>query len=287
MAELTAEIAPEVISACQAGAEEAAGSFGRVLDGEFELAVGEVATYTAAKPPEAFVGAALAILLRFGESGAVVVLPESTGILPEWCVDPDASGSSRLATLAQELSLLLVPDSLESDSFQAGWVEDTSAALTRAKVADPATLVPLSLKRGDHASQLGLIWPLASPDGLLPGETDGAKTKASDPSEPTDLGDFSCLPKYSRSLLKIQVPVSVNLACKKESLHNIVELVPGSIIQFDKSCDEFLQLAVGDQSIADGDAVKVGDKFGLRIHKMVMPPEHFGLVVAKTVDGAG
>ena len=37
------------------------------------------------------------------------------------------------------------------------------------------------------------------------------------------------------------------------------------MIQFDKSCEEMLELSVGDHPMASGGAVKVGDKFGLRI----------------------
>ena len=72
------------------------------------------------------------------------------------------------------------------------------------------------------------------------------------------------LPPYTRSLLHIRVPVVVTLARKRQALGRIVELGPGSIIQFDKSCEEMLELSVGDHPIASGEAVKVGDKFGLR-----------------------
>lgn len=83
------------------------------------------------------------------------------------------------------------------------------------------------------------------------------------------------LPNYSRSLLKICVPVSVVLANKKESVHDVVELAPGTIIKFSKSCDEPLHLFVGDQQVAEGEAVKVGDKFGFRVTGMTLPEEHF------------
>jgi len=101
------------------------------------------------------------------------------------------------------------------------------------------------------------------------------------PSQPLD---FSSLPAYSRSLLKIQVPVRVILASRKESLKDIVELAPGTIIKFDKACDELLHLHVGDQPVAEGEAVKVGDKFGFRVLAMLMPEEHF-LKVRRTKAG--
>jgi flagellar motor switch/type III secretory pathway protein FliN len=83
------------------------------------------------------------------------------------------------------------------------------------------------------------------------------------------------LPVYSRSLLKIRVPVVVTLADKRQRLQQIVDLGPGSIIQFNKSCDEMLDLYVGRHRVAQGEAVKVGDKFGLRVTSVVLPGERF------------
>jgi flagellar motor switch/type III secretory pathway protein FliN len=83
------------------------------------------------------------------------------------------------------------------------------------------------------------------------------------------------LPEYSRSLLRIRVPVVVTLAEKRQALSRIVELGAGSMIQFNRSCEEMLDLSVGGQRIATGEAVKVGDKFGLRITSIVLPEERF------------
>jgi len=83
------------------------------------------------------------------------------------------------------------------------------------------------------------------------------------------------LPPYTRSLLRIELPVSVILARKKQPLAEILKLVPGAIIQFEKSCEEPLELVVGGHMIAKGEAVKVGEMFGLRITSMVLPDERF------------
>lgn len=87
------------------------------------------------------------------------------------------------------------------------------------------------------------------------------------------------LPHYSRSLLRIRVPVIVTLADQRQPVSRIIELKPGSMIQFNKMCDEMLSLQVGNQTIAEGEAVKVGDKFGLRVMSMCMPAEKFGNIV--------
>jgi flagellar motor switch/type III secretory pathway protein FliN len=95
------------------------------------------------------------------------------------------------------------------------------------------------------------------------------------------MAHLSKLPDYTRSLLWIRVPVVVTLAGNRQPLHRIVELGPGSIIQFEKSCEEMLDLSVGDHLIASGEAVKVGDKFGLRITSIILPEERFRAVTKK------
>jgi flagellar motor switch/type III secretory pathway protein FliN len=86
------------------------------------------------------------------------------------------------------------------------------------------------------------------------------------------------LPKYTRNLLNVRVPVSVTLATKKQSVKQILELASGSLIQFDKPCEEMLDLCVGEHCIARGVAVKVGEKFGLRVNQLIPPGERFQAV---------
>ena len=91
-----------------------------------------------------------------------------------------------------------------------------------------------------------------------------------------DLEDgLAQLPPLARSLLKIRVPVKVTLAETKIPIRRVLEIGPGSILQFNKSCEAPLTLEAGDQAIAIGEAVKVGDKFGLWITTIAMPDERF------------
>ncbi len=86
------------------------------------------------------------------------------------------------------------------------------------------------------------------------------------------------LPAYSRSLLRIQVPVVVTLAMTRQPVSRVIDLAPGTILHFSKACDEPLEVSVGGCEVAVGEAVKVGDKFGLRVTSMVMPEEKFEAV---------
>jgi flagellar motor switch protein FliN/FliY len=83
------------------------------------------------------------------------------------------------------------------------------------------------------------------------------------------------LPNYSRSLLRIKLPVVVTLARKREPVDRIVKLGPGSIIQFEKSCEDTLDMEIGGLPVATGEAIKVGDKLGLRVDSMILPEERF------------
>jgi flagellar motor switch protein FliN len=101
-----------------------------------------------------------------------------------------------------------------------------------------------------------------------------SKTEAVAPPEAPQVltgieAELEQLPDYSRSLLQILVPVRVTLASQRKSIQEIIELGPGSIVKFDKTCDEPLELCIGDRPVAQGEVVKVGDKFGLKISGLV------------------
>ena len=68
--------------------------------------------------------------------------------------------------------------------------------------------------------------------------------------------------------MQLEVPVIVKLAERKLALSEVLRLGVGSIIEFVKSNDEPLQLMINNQTIAIGEAVKVGENFGLRIKQV-------------------
>ncbi len=86
-------------------------------------------------------------------------------------------------------------------------------------------------------------------------------------SEPPPL-DKEGLPDEVRRILRLKVPVIVKLADKKLALGEVVDLSPGSIVEFLKSADTSLELLVNNKTIGRGMPVKVGEKFGLRIDEI-------------------
>lgn len=293
MAELSLDIVAEVVEACKAGADEASAAFGRALDAELQLSVGEPGSADTNALPEGLDGPGLAVVLTVGATGAVVVLPESSGLLPTWHGDPDPTGRSKLATVAQELGMLLLPEEYMPDDFKAARVESLSQALARGGVSDGAAILPLELQPKEGSSATAhLIWPAAEPAAVFAEPEPAAEAKSEEQQEPGPSPEpelpaepeqplqragrtVEDLPAYTRSLLRIKLPVVVTLARKRQPVKRILELGLGSIIQFEKSCEEMLDLDVEGHSIATGEAVKVGEKFGLRITSITLPDERF------------
>lgn len=295
MADFTPGIASEILSACQRGGEDAARALGRALDREFSFAVGEVSTVSGDSMPGTWNGPGLVVTFHIGDSGALLLLPESSELLPVWCAEPDDTGRSKLATLAQELGCVILPEGFAPDEVSAARVKDLAGAFLRAEPADDVGYLPLTLTSGDKSGEAALVWPVHSTAKTLEEPVADSADTASTQSEVAasaaqhsasksrihyaDIDDgIRQLPNYARSLLKVRVPVIVTLASAKYPVSQILELCPGSIIQFNKSCEDNLMLEVGNQAIAAGEAVKIGDKFGLWITSMTMPDERFWVI---------
>jgi flagellar motor switch/type III secretory pathway protein FliN len=281
MPELTPHIAADVLAACQKGAAEIGEALSRVLDAKVTAAVGEAATFDQGSLPPAWSGPGLVIAMIVGEASAAAILSEADGLLPEWYKNPDPTGESRLMTLAQEFGMLLLPESLMPGDSKAGRVANVAESLARGEPAWPLSCVPLELTAGERRGSLHVAWPIRKTADLF--DTSSADAGESEPHDESSFAaacdaadaDFHRLPAYARSLLRIDVPVRVALAHKRQRADDIVALGPGQIIQFNKSCDEMLDLLVGRQRVAKGEAVKIGDKFGLRITSIVLPEERF------------
>ena len=69
-------------------------------------------------------------------------------------------------------------------------------------------------------------------------------------------------------ILKLEVPVIVKLAERKLTLSEVLRLGSGAIIEFDRGSDQPLELMINNKTIGIGEAVKVGENFGLRIKQI-------------------
>ncbi|QDU58669.1 FliM/FliN family flagellar motor C-terminal domain-containing protein [Aeoliella mucimassa] len=283
MSDLNADLVAQMLPVCEENADEIGAALMRGIDAEVTVAVGTPDTFNADQLPEGVDGPGLVMMMQFGDEAMAAILPEESGLLRGWVREPDITGEGMLNTLAQELSMLVVPDTMFSEKFGAMWVENLAQSLQDGELADGASLLPLELTQDGVTSQLMFLWPCAEPAKLLPPpkpkeEPAKAAEKAKEPPPPPpppSPKSLTELPPYARHLLKISVPVSVRLVNKRLSVQEVLELGPGAMVSFDKSCDDTLELMVGDRIIARGAAVKVGEHFGLEVEEMTLPDEHF------------
>jgi flagellar motor switch/type III secretory pathway protein FliN len=80
--------------------------------------------------------------------------------------------------------------------------------------------------------------------------------------------DTKKLPPEVRRLLRLKVPLIVQLAERRMPVAAIRRLSLGTIIEFDRSAERPLDVLINNQPVGVGEAVKVNEKFGLRVQGM-------------------
>ena len=68
-----------------------------------------------------------------------------------------------------------------------------------------------------------------------------------------------------QTILKLSVPVIVQIGVRRMSLDDVLALGPGAIVEFNRRSDDDLDLLVNNKPIGAGSTVKVGENFGIRI----------------------
>lgn len=71
-------------------------------------------------------------------------------------------------------------------------------------------------------------------------------------------------PQLAR-LMRLRVPVIVQLAHRPMPISNVRSLSVGAILEFEKSVEDELDLLINNRLVGHGTCVKVGENFGLRI----------------------
>lgn len=73
------------------------------------------------------------------------------------------------------------------------------------------------------------------------------------------------MPSRLAGVLKLEVPLIVQIAERTMRVRDVVNLAPGSIVELPKSSEEELEILVNNKAIGFGTAVKVGENFGVRV----------------------
>ena len=81
------------------------------------------------------------------------------------------------------------------------------------------------------------------------------------------------MPTDLETILKLSVPVIVQVGERYIPLDDVLALAPGAILEMNKSAESELELLVNNKAIGTGTAVKVGENFGVRISSIESPRE--------------
>lgn len=72
-------------------------------------------------------------------------------------------------------------------------------------------------------------------------------------------------------LMDIPLKVTVELGRRKMTISEVLALGPGSVVELSKTAGEPLDIYVNDRLVARGEAVMVGDRYGVRITEVFTP----------------
>ena len=73
------------------------------------------------------------------------------------------------------------------------------------------------------------------------------------------------MPAGIESILRLEVPVIVQIADRLMPVEKVMSMAPGAMIELAKSADDDLEILVNNKAIGTGTAVKVGENYGIRV----------------------
>ncbi len=288
-----------VISTSQKNCGAIAQSLNLCFDRQYRVEIGDSFSWDAAAVPGELAGPGLLVAFEVGGQGLLCFIPETLP-LPQWYTQPGESEESRLQTLAMEWPLNMLPDDLEASQFKSQAVDDFKAAAIAANPAERAGMVelfvfdeptaddkrtadgpdkaetePVSQAATDAQpiARITLLCPVTNPPfEAAESGTERQATSLADQSTPAEspVSAVSAPAADMRSSLLSGLPVTVTvrLAEKKIELGPLLSLTPGALITFNKSCEDLLDLFVNNHLYCRGEAVKIGEKFGLKINEV-------------------
>ena len=80
-------------------------------------------------------------------------------------------------------------------------------------------------------------------------------------------------------LRNVPVTIVVKLAEKKLEMGQLLGIGIGAIITFEKSCEDLLDLYVNNHLYCRGEAVKIGEKFGIKVCEVGSTEERISAVL--------
>lgn len=235
-------------------------SLNQCFDSQFQLEAGVLQDFEGSAPGTDLLQSGLIVSICLGDEYFLCALPEVLP-LPEWYTHPDVSQQARLDTLAMEWSLNCLPDEQPGEDYFCEAVPSLWEAIQSCRPQVGAQWLPLTPNQPDvpAESQIWLLWPAGA--SLRDLEAN------SNPYQPESEPGPDRAQRLAR-LINVPVPVIVKLAEKKIELGQLMAMGPGAIVMFEKSCEDLLDLYVNNQLYCRGEAVKIGEKFGIKINEV-------------------
>ncbi len=73
------------------------------------------------------------------------------------------------------------------------------------------------------------------------------------------------MPSELKAIMKLEVPLIVEIGRRRMTVSQVTSLAPGAIIELPKPAEDELEILVNNKPVGTGLAVKVGENFGVRI----------------------
>ncbi len=283
MSLFTPEMATKIADACRSNLDAINQSYQSNLGAKVKFGAGELSTGCDAILGEASAEPGLFVLFEFSEQALAVLIPASLDV-PAWYRQPDENQASRLQTLPMEWSMGLLPMELEATKYQTIICGNLKKQLTACGLGDDAQRFEYLIQNPMTSNEMGriqIIWPLSTPRFQNVADFPAAAESSTNTQAAPDIGghsavedetDFDDEPTVSPAtltrqsrVLPIPVPLIVKIAQKRIDLRQLRGLAPGTLITFDKSCDDPLEVFIGRQLYCRGEAVKMEEHFAIKI----------------------
>lgn len=213
----------------------------------------------------------LLVIVGGASNGFLLTISNCPGFVPEWFKSPDNEGKRKLKEFGAQCASMLQMGDPKRELLGVAFVGNVRTHMEEIEDVEEILRFRFEVSNDQNQTEMFVYWPIAAAESFV------------DESfiTPKDRGEIEEIPAYGRSLLKVQVPLRVALANSRMPVEKVLEIGPGSIIQFEKRYDQPLLMEIDRRPIAVGNAVKVGDKFGFRVGSICKPRERFFAVQGK------
>lgn len=105
----------------------------------------------------------------------------------------------------------------------------------------------------------------ATQETAVPADSPDEKVKADETADSRHASVDAALADRLQRIRKVPVSLIVQIAERRMALQQLREIAPGTLLMFDKPCDSLLDVFVNNRLYCRGEAVKVGESFGIKI----------------------